>query len=263
LPPRPGRPQDSFTVWPKSTSARQRKFGLAIQFRACGGLLKVTAYVIDHFIVLGFFIAIRLALNGFINLFLRDQEHWQMPEENEWILTTAFWIFELMYYIFFITAFGRTIAMWFLAVLIVNRDGHRIQFWQIVLRTVLAPIDLFFFGWLIMFIRRDGKMWSDLGAKTVWVYAWNVAVIPKHHASLATSFDDFVRALPRKSAARKSFMTDSSISEKLVEYDYDDDEDSGDEDGDIEQQKQQQHRVRISDKVEQIEDQEQHQKRQD
>jgi uncharacterized RDD family membrane protein YckC len=149
LPPRPGRPQDDKTVWPISSGWRAREFGVAVQFRTCGGLCRLASWFIDaSFLALTFaafsWIASRIAI-AFTN-----DPLWTIQDEREWLMAFLFALYSLFHNFCMLACFGRTIGMWVLGLLLVSRDGHRIQACQSFLFAFFVPLNLPLFGWIMV-----------------------------------------------------------------------------------------------------------------
>jgi uncharacterized RDD family membrane protein YckC len=149
LPPRPGRPQDDETVWPKRSGLRARKFGMAVQFRTCGGLCRVVSRALDILLLAITFAGWSYAANYLARVFINDP-NWTLKNERPWIVALIYTLYCFTYEVFMLGCFGRTIGMWVLGLLMVSRDGHRLDFPQVVVHTVLIPLNAPLFGWVLV-----------------------------------------------------------------------------------------------------------------
>ena len=207
LPPRPGRhPQDSYTEWKNSGQLNQREFGKSIQFRCCGASNRILSDAIDSF-----FVWVTFALLAILISELRDvlTDGTQLERNNNynnnnnnndeyivswWIDIIIWMVYAFSYYVLLIGCFGRTIGLGILGLLMVSKNGNRVSILKVCGQGILNPLNKIFFGWIVGFIRRDGKMWSDLIGGVAIVYAWDSTsymVDSKNNAEMAMSLTDF------------------------------------------------------------------------
>jgi hypothetical protein len=149
LSPRPGRPQDDKTAWPKRSGLRARKFGMAIQFRCCGGLCRFASWFLDILLVgitfAGWTYVVKILAQA-----LTDDPNWSLKTERQWIVTLFYALYSFTYQVCLVGCFGRTIGMWVLGLLMVSRDGHRVELSQVAVHTVLIPLNVPLFGWVLV-----------------------------------------------------------------------------------------------------------------
>ncbi|KAG7354834.1 RDD family protein [Nitzschia inconspicua] len=209
LPPRPGRPQDNETIWPKRLGLRARKFGMAVQFRTCGGICRSASTFVDVVFVATTF-AIWTTLGTWVARVIMDDPLWTMDDDWEWLMTFFYLLYNLLYHLCMLGCFSRTIGMWVLGLLMVSWDGHRVQFYQVFLHSFFQPFNVPLFGWVLTFFRRDGKMWNELIACTVLVYAWNVRTLTSRHAEFALSLNEYTGMLPPHSTSRRMLFQNNN-----------------------------------------------------
>jgi RDD family len=149
LPPRPGRPQDDKTVWPKQSGLRARKFGMAIQFRTCGGLCRMASWSMD-IVILAFTFAVWSQLGSWLAKVFTDDPYWTLKDEWEWLMTLLYMWYCLTYQLCMMGCFSRTIGMWVLGLLMVSSNGHRVSFQQVFVHAILIPLNVPLFGWVLV-----------------------------------------------------------------------------------------------------------------
>jgi uncharacterized RDD family membrane protein YckC len=221
LPPRPGRVEDSKAVWPVTTGLRAREFGQAVQFRTCGGLCRLATWTCDTFIIVGTFAAWS-AIGKWLARAVTNDPTWFLDPTLDWLTALLYGLYSLLYTVLFLGGFGRTIPMYLFGLLLVSSDGHKVSFLQSLLHGILLPVNIPLFGWVLTFLRRDGKMWNDLCARTAMVYAWEVHTSPKQYADLVMSVNEYYegadetrnrhhrRNKNRKTVKRRTLTTSSS-----------------------------------------------------
>ena len=137
-------------------------------------------------------------INIVSNIFTSMNSNDDYNDSGWWIGLIIWMIYSYTYYVMLIGCFGRTIGMWILGIVMVDKNGNRISFYKVCIQGLLDPLNKIFFGWIVSFIRRDGKMWSDLIGNTAIVYAWDSTsyiVDSKNNAEMAMSLTDFVNVI--------------------------------------------------------------------
>lgn len=88
------------------------------------------------------------------------------------ILLAAWWVFYCAYPL---AQAGRTFGMTVVGLGVVRADGHELNTRHAVLRVLVYPLSLAFFGFGCLFIlfRRDRRALHDLIAGSAVVYAWD------------------------------------------------------------------------------------------
>eukprot|EP00536_Pseudo-nitzschia_multiseries_P012132 jgi/Psemu1/207775/e_gw1.447.33.1 len=214
FPPRPGRPGDSADVWKNPHELDMRTFGRSIQFRTSGAFNRILYLAIDSIFVWVTF-AILAALAQTLGHVFTNDEDWannKIKVSNEpWFEFVLYSVYNNCYWVFLVGCFGRTIGMWALGLLMVSREGHRVSFLQVVYQVVLLPLNVFCFGWVCGFVRRDGAFLSDLVGGVNIVYLWDVKHIPHDNATMAMSMNDFVDPLTQQE--RDQLLVDDSDSD--------------------------------------------------
>ena len=169
MPPRPGEKVSlSKAEWPDC----QRDFGLAIQGRYAGSLTRLVAGITDHLILVTLFTIFALLVSLirekiFGNLYPGDAPFLEL------LIPLAYLTFTASYYILSWVIVGRTIGMTMLGLLVVRSNGHRIGFFQAIVRAFTQPLNVLLFGLILGLIRRDGRQWNDLITWTGVVYSWD------------------------------------------------------------------------------------------
>ena len=238
LPPRPGRPEDSETIWEKPTSLDKRKFERAIQFRTCGALNRLLYLAIDQTFMWFVTVVIWAIIRQLTEIFTNEPDWWgdKYPILNSLLVDTMlFTTLSALYWIFLVGCFGRTIGMWVLGLLMVCNNGRRISFLHVIFQVFLTPINLLCFGWVVGFTRRDGAFISDLIGRVTVVYAWKTKNIPDNNHEIAVSIGDYETAIP--DPERRTLLVPESLDVELGADDYHGDDDAslgGDSDGGIE-----------------------------
>jgi len=229
LPPRPGRPEDSWDVWKNPSELDKATFGRSIQFRTSGAFNRLVYSCIDSlvtWITFGTLTAIVQTLGGVFTE-NRDWLEGNPVASNPFFDPLLFYCLSNVYWIFLVGCFGRTLGMWVLGLLMVSKEGDRLSFCQVITQAILDSLDILLFGWVIGFFRRDGAFLSDLLGGVNIIYAWDVRHITSDNANIALSMNDFVDPL-----------TEQERKHLLVDDDDDDDDDDVDVDdsgfGDIE-----------------------------
>ena len=165
LPPRPGRPQDDKNIWPKTSGLRARRFGMAVQFRTCGGLCRIASWFVDAFFVAVTFAAYSWVVTRIAIAFTNDPL-WTLREEWEWLTTIFFALYSLFYNFCLLACFSRTIGMWLLGLLLVSSDGHRVKAHQSFLYSFLIPLNLPLFGWVLVRVLEPFVKINDNGMQS-------------------------------------------------------------------------------------------------
>lgn len=226
LPPRPGRPEDSKTVWKHSGELDKLEFGRAIQFRTSGATNRLVYLALDQFFVWATY-AILVALVHKLGEAFTDNPEWLLavPVTKKWWFDFVVYLsYNAMYWISQVGCFGRTVGMWILGLLLVSKSGNRVSFLQVCFQIILVPLNILFFGWVVGYMRRDGKFLSDIVGGVAIVYAWDARNVHENNAEMAMSLTDFVDTLPEQK--RSSFLLGGVNDDD----DDDDDEDENDED---------------------------------
>jgi hypothetical protein len=169
-----------------------------------------------------------------------------------WIDIIIWMVYAFSYYVLLIGCFGRTIGMGILGLLMVSKNGNRVSILKVCGQGILNPLNKIFFGWIVGFIRRDGKMWSDLIGGVAIVYAWDSTsymVDSKNNAEMAMSLTDFDNIIAteekeeqeqeqeqeqEKKKVRATTSTDNSKKKNNNSSNDDDDDDDDVDDNDIE-----------------------------
>jgi hypothetical protein len=149
LPPRPGRPQDNKAVWPKRSGLRARKFGMAIQFRTCGGLCRIASGFLDVFLLAVTFAGWSYVATFFAQVFT-DDPSWALKNESQWVISLMYTLYSFTYHVCMVGCFGRTVGMWVLGLLMVSRDGHRVEFPQVFVHAFMIPLNVSLLGWVLV-----------------------------------------------------------------------------------------------------------------
>mmetsp|Transcript_6290 Transcript_6290/g.15584 ORF Transcript_6290/g.15584 Transcript_6290/m.15584 type:complete len:471 (+) Transcript_6290:165-1577(+) len=242
LPPRPGRSDDSETIWENPGTLEKRKFEKAIQFRTCGGFNRLLYLAIDQSVLWCLTVLIWGITSKLTEIFTNDPKWWVDNYKfmtTLWVETLIFLAFAALYWIFLVGCFGRTIGMSLLGLLMVSRDGRRIGFAQVLIQVFLIPLNLLCFGWVAGFIRRDGNFLSDIIGGVTVVYAWEAKSLPDKNPEIALSIGDYATALAdqERKSERKSLLIPESLDVELGADDYNGDDDvslGGDSEGGIE-----------------------------
>lgn len=215
---RPGRPKDSSTPWP-TKGLHAREFGVAVQFRTCGLGFRWAATAIDNFLVLSTYALLVWIFAWFIEVFTDHQyEDWTWDDQFQWLPKVLLGLYAVSYQVSFLGCFGRTIGMWILGILVVGSNGHRVTFCQVFVRTITIPLNYIFFGWVLGFLRRDGRMWNDLLGCTAVVYSWNARILPKKGpVGMPLSYTDYSDSISENRTSKKVlFLHDSDLVDELA-----------------------------------------------
>jgi uncharacterized RDD family membrane protein YckC len=88
------------------------------------------------------------------------------------ILLAAWWVFYCAYPL---AQAGRTFGMTVVGLGVVRADGHELDALHAVVRVLVYPLSLLFFGFgcLLILLRRDRRALHDLIAGSAVVYAWD------------------------------------------------------------------------------------------
>ena len=79
-------------------------------------------------------------------------------------------VYNFIYYVVLVGCTGRSLGMRLLGLLLVSKMGNRVSFLKVCGQFFLHPLNYICFGWVVGFLRRDGKMWSDLIGGVAIVY---------------------------------------------------------------------------------------------
>ncbi len=239
LPPRPGRLEDSQTVWENPRTLDKRKFERAIQFRNCGATSRLVCISLDWTFCWITYALMAATINQLTAVFTNDPDFWynNVPIVNSFIFEIFLYVLDAaLYWILLVGCVGRTLGMWVLGLLIVSQDGKRISLWQVCCQVILIPLNMLFFGWVLGYTRRDGAFASDIFGSVSVVYSWFAQHLPrKNNAEMAISLGDFVDNLSEHE--KKALLVPANLNVQLGGDDYDGDDDSLDgnsDNGDIE-----------------------------
>ena len=236
LPPRPGRPEDSGTIWKNPETLDKREFERAIQFRTSGAINRLLFLALDFTFVWTAF-AIMTALIGELTQVFTDEDDWWIYNfpifQTLWFEGFLYALSAALYWIFLVGCVGRTFGMGILGLLMVSKEGERVSILQVCYQLVLLPLNTVFFGWVLGFCRRDGAFASDIIGGVSIVYAWGASNLPKqNNAEMAMSLGDFVDTLPENE--RKALLVPENLNVQLGGVDYHGDDASLNDSGDIE-----------------------------
>jgi uncharacterized RDD family membrane protein YckC len=236
LPPRPGRPEDSETIWKNPETLDKREFERAIQFRTSGATNRLLFLAFDWMFVWTAF-AIITALTEQLTQVFTDEDDWWYNNvtifRTLWFEGFLYAVFAALYWLFLVGCVGRTFGMWILGLLMVSKEGKRVSILQVCYQLVLLPLNTVFFGWVLGYCRRDGAFASDVIGGVSIVYAWGARNLPKqNHPEMAMSLGDFVDTLPGHE--QKALLVPENLNVQLGGDDYHGDDASLDDSAYIE-----------------------------
>lgn len=128
LPHRPGIPSTHQDPWP----AKRNQFGIAVQFRCSGSMVRILAWFVDNFL-LGLFFAF---FSFFVEKLIDAIEGLDKPTSTFW--AACFFVFEMTYSSAMIATTGRTIGQFIVGILVVNHDGNHVGVLQAIYRAFVS-----------------------------------------------------------------------------------------------------------------------------
>eukprot|EP00977_Amphora_coffeiformis_P001892 scaffold362_cov176-Amphora_coffeaeformis.AAC.18 len=147
-----------------------------VQGAYSGVVSRTCLYAIDETVTLTTFGLASLLVEGIAQLIPGNRTY----EIHPILLAATIVVWGVNIRLVSLLACRRTLGMAFVGVMLVNIEGRRPKWWQIVIRQFLQPIFSFpvinavsmLFGW----VRSDGRFPHDLLTRTGVVYSWNVRI---------------------------------------------------------------------------------------
>jgi len=157
-------------------------------------------FAIDQFFVWATFTICASLVKKFGEIFTEDPEwlHKIPLLQQTWFEFVIYASYNAMCWTVLVGCFGRSLGMWVLGLLMVSKAGNRVSFLQVILQTFLLPLNFIFFGWIVGFMRRDGRFVSDIIGGVAIVYAWDARHVSENNPEMAMSLTDFVDTLPEQ-----------------------------------------------------------------
>jgi uncharacterized RDD family membrane protein YckC len=173
LPPRPGEKRGEMdSTYPKDSA----QLAVQIQGRYAGLAARVMAWLIDLGIIWLVFTLTVLLVTTLVRTIVteEDQPQWLSAEKDWQYIPTAYMLWAYLYTAVQLSLVGATIGMGSLGLLVVNTDESPVGALQAFWRTLMVPVTVVsIVGWLMGWIRRDGRMLHDLLSCTGLVYSWD------------------------------------------------------------------------------------------
>jgi uncharacterized RDD family membrane protein YckC len=140
--------------------------GIDFSFALAGPVARCLAWVVDFFVTVILWMVVARLAQAAIFLF---------PDIGQALLTLAFFIIGICYGLVFEWLWrGQTLGKRLVGLRVMDADGLRLQFHQILLRNLMRVVDslpLFYFvGGLSSLLNRRAQRLGDLAANTVVVY---------------------------------------------------------------------------------------------
>jgi uncharacterized RDD family membrane protein YckC len=140
--------------------------GIAFSFALAGPVVRCLAWIVDFLVIMGSATALNVLgqLAGFIS-----------PDVAQAIMLVGYFVFSIGYGIVLEWMWrGQTIGKRLLRLRVMDSQGLRLQFHQVLLRNLLRLVDmlpaLYLVGGLASFFSRRAQRLGDLAASTVVVY---------------------------------------------------------------------------------------------
>ena len=172
LPPRPGRHQDSYTEWRQPWTLHQRDFSKALQFRTWGMFARILCQGFDQFFIWISYAGMAAVIK-MVGDALTNNSQWYaelLSALPSYFNILVYVVYNFIYYVVLVGCTGRSLGMRLLGLLLVSKMGNRVSFLKVCGQFFLHPLNYICFGWVVGFLRRDGKMWSDLIGGVAIVY---------------------------------------------------------------------------------------------
>lgn len=171
--PRSRRPEA--TALPRSRSLLSLDRAVSLQDRPAGVVSRFAAFLVDAFVVTATFaLLVTLTVTASdIIIGIRPD-----PADIPLLMTTAFFLWQLLYYVGLTAATGRTVGKAVLGLCVTEQDGSDVGGRGALLRTLTFPLGFFLFGagFLLGLARDDRRMLHDLIGRTSVRYQWDAEV---------------------------------------------------------------------------------------
>jgi uncharacterized RDD family membrane protein YckC len=143
-----------------------------LQGHYAGIITRAGAFVFDIFIILLVFAAAGQALDYLVAAVFGADFSLKTTSVLPDLLLIAWGV---VYFAYPIALGGRTLGMAILGLKVVRADGSDVDGWHALVRVLVLPLSflLFWFGIVLIVLRRDRRALHDLIARTAVVYSWD------------------------------------------------------------------------------------------